>query len=106
MNPTHCDDRVAIRNVNRKKYVHLEGDTLNTSELIPWGEDAMLTLIFHNEGKYGLQASNGKYLSSTGALKDNADADTRFVIEFFSSQIAFKSQSGCLFRALSDADML
>jgi len=95
MHPQCC-----IRNVNRKKYVHLEADTLNTSELIPWGEDAMLTLVFHNEGKYGLQASNGKYLSSTGALKDNADADTRFVIEFFSSQIAFKSHNGLYLTAL------
>jgi len=94
--------RVCIRNINRKQYVHLEGDVLNTNETIPWGEDAMLTLVFFPEGKYALQASNGKYLATSGALKDNADADTRYIIEFFSAQIAFKgnnnrlSKSSCL----------
>ena len=87
---TACD-RVCIRNVNRKTYVHLEKDgTLNTSELIPWGDDATVTL----EGKYGLRASNGKFLANSGALKDTADADARFIIEFFSSQIAFKGNNG------------
>ena len=88
--------RVAIRNVNRKMYVHLEEETLLTNEVIPWGEDATLTLVFFNEGKYGLQASNGKYLSNSGTLKDSADPDVRFIIEFFSSQIAFKGNNGCL----------
>ena len=91
---TACD-RVCIRNVNRKTYVHLEKDgTLNTSELIPWGDDATVTLEFFEEGKYGLRASNGKFLANSGALKDTADADARFIIEFFSSQIAFKGNNG------------
>jgi hypothetical protein len=78
--------------------VHLDsnGSQLNTDELIPWGEDATITLVFFEEGKYGLQASNGKYLSNSGALKDNPDADTRFIIEFFSSQIAFKGNNAGL----------
>ena len=88
--------RVAIRNINRKTFVHLDGDVLNTNEVIPWGEDATVTLVFHPEGKYGLQASNGKYLSTSGALKDNIAADTLFIIEFFSAQIAFKGNNNRL----------
>jgi len=60
----------------------------------------MLTLRLFEEGKYGLQASNGKYLSFSGALKDNAEADTRFVIEFFSAQIAFKASENNYLTAL------
>ena len=87
--------RVCIRNVNRKTYVHLSEGVLNTDEVIPWGEDATITLVFFPEGKYGLQASNGKFLSGTkGALVDNASDDCKFIIEFFSAQIAFKASNG------------
>jgi len=91
--------QVNVRNINRKTYVHLDGDVLNTDELIPWGEDATITLVFL-QGKYGLQASNGKYLSASGALKDNADPDARFIIEFFSAQIAFKATNNLYLTAL------
>jgi len=93
--------QVCIRNVNRKTYVHLSEGVLNTDEVIPWGEDATITLVFFPEGKYGLQASNGKFLSGTkGALVDNASDDCKFIIEFFSAQIAFKASNGLYLTAI------
>jgi len=73
---------------------------LNTNETIPWGQDATVTLVFFEEGKYGLQASNGTFVSVSGALKANPDPDTRFIIEFFSAQIAFKGNNNLYLTAL------
>ena len=86
--------RVNVRNVNRKRYVHLADGALSTDEDIPWGDDAVLTIVYFPEGKYGIQASNGKYLAASGALKDNADADTRFIIKFHSDQVSFLGNNG------------
>lgn len=48
--------QVCMRNVNKNRYVHLadDGKSLETNEVIPWGADAMITLQFFPEGRYGL----------------------------------------------------
>jgi fascin 1/2 len=88
--------QVCIKNVNKKKYVHLsdDGQTLNTNEIVPWGDDALITLIFFPEGRYGIQAANGNYLSASGALKQDADDSCKFVLEIRGSQYAFKCVGG------------
>lgn len=88
--------QVCIRNVNKKKYIHLDasGESINTTEVVPWGDDALITLVFFPEGKYGIQASNGRFLSTNGSLKAQADESCKFVLEIRGSQYAFKSSSG------------
>ena len=86
--------QVCMRNVNRKRYVHLKGDVFNTDEDVPWGDDAMITVRFFEEGKYAFEASDGRFLSDNGNLKANADADCRYVIEFWGGQIALKGSNG------------
>jgi len=86
--------QVAIRNVNRKRYVHLAGNVLNAEEDVPWGDDAMVTVRFFDEGKYALEASNGSFLSDNGELKSEATADCRYIIEFWGGQIALKGSNG------------
>lgn len=84
---------MCIRNVNKKKYIHLvdDGQSIDTSELVPWGDDALLSLHFFPEGRYGIQASNGLFLSSNGSLKADADASCRYVLEIRGTQYAFKT---------------
>lgn len=86
---------VTLNNLKRKAYVHLsdDGSSLTTDEIIPWGADAVLGLeFFDSDGTYGIKGSNGKYLASTGMLKDSADEDTHFVIEFHGGLVTFKSK--------------
>lgn len=88
--------QVCIRNVNKKKYVHLDTDAqaLLTNEIVPWGDDAMLTLVFFPEGRYGIKAANRLFLDKSGALKQDADDGCKFVLEIRGSQYAFKSSTG------------
>jgi fascin 1/2 len=71
-----------------------DGAMLNTNEIVPWGDDAMLTLVFFPEGRYGIKASNGKFLSKSGALVQDADSNCKFVLEIRGSQYAFKCETG------------
>jgi len=92
--------QVWLRNVNRKTYVHIKKDAtgkfqLTTDEVVPWGDDALITLHFSKEnGTYSIQASNGQFLSADGQLKDSISADTQFIFEFQGGQVALKSNTG------------
>jgi hypothetical protein len=98
--------RVWLRNVNRKTYVHIKKDAtgkfqLTTDEVVPWGDDALITLHFSKEnGTYSIQASNGQFLSADGQLKDSISADTQFIFEFQGAQVALKSNTGSEFMML------
>lgn len=94
--------QVCIKNVNKKKYVHLsaDGTSIQTNEVVPWGDDSLITMVFFPEGSYGIQASNGLFLSASGALKGDADDSCKFVLEIRGSQYAFKCPGG---RYLSSA---
>jgi fascin 1/2 len=83
---------VNIRNINRKRFVHLKGDQLTCDEDIPWGEDALISLQMTEDGRYTLQACDGRFLSSSGALAQSSSSDdTRFTLEFHGGNVAFRS---------------
>jgi len=88
---------VTIQNLKRTTYLHAndDGDSLTTDEVIPWGDDAVISIIFNDDnGTYSIQANNGKYLSNTGALAADraADASCDFIIEFHGGVVAFKNK--------------
>jgi len=84
--------QICIRNLNRKAYMHLDGDSLCTDEIIPWGDDATITLVFFSDtGTYGLETCDGRFLSTTGALSGEADANCRYVLVFQGGVISFRS---------------
>jgi len=89
---------VTIRNIKRKAYVHLpeDGQGLTCNEIIPWGDDAVLSLIFNDaNGSYSIQAPNGAFLAATGALvADNSTSATHFVLEIHGGLVTFKSIDG------------
>jgi len=100
--------QVCLKNVNRKKYVHLNGDSFTTDELIPWGDDATITLkFFDREGTYGLVSSDGRYLSNTGKLEVDPSSSTHFTISFERGQVAFRSvESGKYLTAVGPEGVL
>jgi len=85
--------QITLKNVARKRYVHLVGDVLNTDSDMPWGENATLNLV-HNDGCYQIQAVNGNFLEATGRLTEDASAiSTHFILDFHGDVISFKSKS-------------
>lgn len=82
--------QVAMKNLNRDRYVHLEGGELRVNEIIPWGDDAMIMLEFHN-GKYAIRGSDRKYLAHDGTMTPSVGDNNLFILEFYESKLAFKT---------------
>ncbi|EGD74009.1 fascin 2A [Salpingoeca rosetta] len=87
--------QVCIWNVNRKTYLHLEGEVINADEPIPWGADATITLTFFDStGKYGLQACDGRFLKSDGTLTTvDTDPTIQYTLDMFGGQMAFRASN-------------
>jgi fascin 1/2 len=98
--------QVCIRNVNRKRYMHLVNNQLCCDEDIPWGHDATINLTFFDDGRYGLRASDGTFLSATGALKAEADDSCKFIIEFANECVSFRSSSDKYVTALGASGLV
>jgi fascin 1/2 len=87
---------VTIQNVKRTKYLHLNdaGDSVTTDEVVPWGDDAVLSIEFNaTNGTYQLHTSNGMILSSNGALTAEAVPESDFILEFHGGVVSFKSKA-------------
>jgi len=89
--------QINIYSVMRKRFVHLENGELRANEDVPWGEDALLNFLFfedHPEGRYGLMAANGSYLTNSGRLVAEPTADAQFLLGFHDDQISLRDASG------------
>lgn len=89
--------QVNIRNVNRKRYLHLNGDSITCDENVPWGDDAVLNLDFNSDGSYSIQTAAGTFLHKDGLLSPAIGEDNKFVLEFHHSELAFKSKSSGMY---------
>lgn len=81
--------QVNLRNVNRQRYAHLDpiDDRLQVTALIPWGQEALVTLEFR-DGRYCVRSCDGRYLHRDGTLVDEPDPeDTLFSVEIRSGQL-------------------
>ena len=85
--------QVCLRNVNRKRYAHRNGDELECSENIPWGSDALITLDFV-KGRYALKADDFRTLNKDGVLQDDVDDNSLFTMEIHNGALAFKDCDG------------
>lgn len=88
--------QVHLRNVNRKRYAHLKDDEIQCTEVIPWGQNALIILEFV-EGKYALKTYDNRYLHKDGGLVEALDDSSKFTLEIKSGQIsglAFKDNDG------------
>jgi len=89
--------QINLYSVMRKRYVHYQNGELHCNEDVPWGDDALITLVFfdeHAEGRYGLMACNGQYLTASGRLTDAAGADAQFLLGFHDDQISLRDAGG------------
>lgn len=91
----YAHPQIHLRNVNRKRYAHLQDDELVCSELIPWGSDALVVLDFdEDDGKYTLKSCDGRFLSCDGTLENDASEKTKFSMEVHCGAISFKDCNG------------
>lgn len=95
--------QVNLKSSRRTRFVHLntKTETLEATEVIPWGADAMITLEFdETHGKYAFVASNRKYLNSDGSLYEEASKKGLFTIEFHEGELAFRTDKGTYLTAV------
>lgn len=98
--------QVVMRNVNRKRYVRLVGDKLNTDAEVPWGAEATLTLVY-TEGKYALECDDGRFLSLSSDLKPVMDDSCKFQMEFYeNNMVAFKGSNNKYLTAVGSVGTL
>eukprot|EP00055_Hartaetosiga_balthica_P007003 m.23496 g.23496 ORF g.23496 m.23496 type:complete len:494 (-) comp5550_c1_seq1:184-1665(-) len=82
----------------RKAFVHFAGDALTTDEDVPWGEDALLSLVFFDDapdGRYGICSFDGKFLESSGKLVSEKTPSCEFHIDFHDeNKVSFRASNG------------
>lgn len=89
--------QINLLNVASKRYVALRGGELCAAEDVPWGADALLTLIFfeqHPSGRYGLMACTGEYLQADGKLSKQAGPETQFLLGFNEDCVTLRDERG------------
>lgn len=89
--------QVNVMSCRRTRYAHLntKTETIEATEIIPWGADAMLTLEFDaNQGKYAFVTSNKMYLNNDGSLHEDPAKKSLFTIEFHEGEVAFRTDKG------------
>jgi fascin 1/2 len=81
--------QVNMRNVNRKRCLNLRRvgedgpsaqDQLVCTQVIPWGEDSLITLEFM-DGKYAVKTSDDRYLHTSGELVKDICPETLYTLK-------------------------
>ncbi|XP_012308163.2 fascin-2 isoform X1 [Aotus nancymaae] len=84
-----------LLSVSRRRYVHLclREDEMAADGDVPWGVDALLTLIFQSR-QYCLKTCDSRYLRSDGRLVWEPESRARYTLEFKAGKLAFKDCDG------------
>ncbi|XP_042525971.1 fascin-2 isoform X1 [Dipodomys spectabilis] len=84
-----------LLSVSRRRYVHLcrQDDEMLADGDMPWGVDALLTLIFRSR-RYCLKSCDSRYLRSDGCLVWEPEARACYTLEFKAGKLAFKDCEG------------
>uniref|UniRef100_A0A4W4GKD0 Fascin n=1 Tax=Electrophorus electricus TaxID=8005 RepID=A0A4W4GKD0_ELEEL len=84
--------QVNIYSVARKRYAHLsvERNELAIDRDVPWGVNALLTLVYLDR-RYHLQTADNRFLASNGTLAVKPDTSTGFTLEFRAGKVSGKS---------------
>jgi len=85
--------QINLYNVQRKAYVHVDGGSFSTDEIVPWGDDATVNIVFNDvDGTYSIQSCSGLFLAYNGSLvESNTDEKTHFILEFRGGKVSFKT---------------
>ncbi|XP_060066991.1 fascin-like [Ylistrum balloti] len=109
--PMAMHPQITFFNINRKRYVKLENDELQCTQLTPWGPEALITLEFKC-GKYAFKTADSRYLTHTGHLTDEHGKNTKFSLELKLSSdsdlagLAFKDCEGKYLTAYAGSGVL
>lgn len=84
-----------LLSVSRRRYVHLclQEDEMAADGDMPWGVDALVTLIFQSR-RYCLKSCDSRYLRSDGRLVWEPEARACYTLEFKAGKLAFKDCDG------------
>ncbi|EHB09325.1 Fascin-2 [Heterocephalus glaber] len=84
-----------LLSVSRRRYVHLcpQEDEMAADGDMPWGVDALLTLIFQSR-QYCLRSCDSRYLRSDGRLVREPEAHACYTLELKAGKLAFKDCDG------------
>ncbi|XP_043819664.1 fascin-2 isoform X1 [Dromiciops gliroides] len=84
-----------LLSISRRRYAHLcpQEDEIATDSNIPWGVDALITLIFLNK-QYCLKTCDSRYLRNDGKLVWEPEPRARYTLEFKAGKLAFKDCDG------------
>ncbi|XP_054112585.2 fascin-2 isoform X2 [Callithrix jacchus] len=84
-----------LLSVSRRRYVHLclQEDEMAADGDVPWGVDALLTLIFQSR-QYCLKTCDSRYLRSDGCLVWEPESRACYTLEFKAGKLAFKDCDG------------
>lgn len=88
---------VHMRNVHRKRYVHLGENELQITQVIPWGIKPFL-LLEYVDGKYAIKTYDNRYLKMNGELSHTLSEDGRYNLEIRTGEnggLVFQDKSGC-----------
>nr|XP_054763727.1 fascin-like [Lytechinus pictus] len=90
--------QVCMKNVQQQLYAHLKisedgEDRVVADEMVPWGADSTLTLVYGGKGKYCLEAFNGKFVQSDGQLVDSINEKTEYTLIFNSGNLQLRDNS-------------
>ncbi|XP_042294089.1 fascin isoform X2 [Sceloporus undulatus] len=92
--------QVHLFSLSRKRYAHLscgqgeEPAEVAVSRDVPWGTEALLTLVFH-EHRYGLRTADHRFLRHDGSLAPHPEPATGFTLEFRAGgRVAFRDCQG------------
>jgi len=88
--------QVNLRNLNRQKYAKLDEVTgrIQVTEVIPWGQDSLITLEFR-DGGYCVKTCDNRYLHRDGSLVNDPSEDTLFTLEIKSGQTSGMALRDC-----------
>ena len=101
--------QVNLRSVNRRRYARLApaAREIHVDTVIPWGQDALITLEFR-EGMYAVKTCDNYYLSRDGTLCRRPSEDTLFKLEIRSGAnagMALKDRRGSYMTAVGTGTM-
>ncbi|XP_066515373.1 fascin [Hoplias malabaricus] len=85
--------QVSLYSTSRKRYVGVREGRLVADRDMPWGVHALLTLVY-SDGRYHLQAHDGRFLSASDGGKLVDGLGTGFALEFRAGSVAFRDASG------------
>uniref|UniRef100_A0A4W3K0C4 Fascin n=1 Tax=Callorhinchus milii TaxID=7868 RepID=A0A4W3K0C4_CALMI len=96
-----------LLSISRKRYTHLsvQEDELSVDSNIPWGVDALITLIYQ-EKRYSIQTCDKRFLRNDGKLIKEPGESTSYTLEFKAGKIAFKDHEGKYLSAIGPTGTL